>query len=597
MKIKDYLDSKNIDYITQGDNWQMNCLFCDDTKQRLGIHKNTGKWNCFHCGAKGSTIKSFQKKIDGNDYTDIEIKKITENKKLIKIPQDKAFKARKKLLDINRQGLKFLKQVRGFSTKAINHFILGSFKRKGYEFISIPFFEKETLVNLKFRAIEYSDKKFKWLRLKGGKSIIFNDNAIDQFENDIFLLEAELDAVSLWDNGFKNVVSICTGAKGFKPEWYDRLKKFKKIYLVFDNDLAGQEGAEKMAHRLGIDRVFNILLPNDVKDVNEFFWDNEKKEKRYSKKDFNKLIKSAKKFNVKDVMTLNETYSELIRKKTILDEDEIYGLQTPWHKVNKILKGSKNGFLVVVTGNSKTGKTTWVLNWMLYLASMEIRSFMFCCEMRQLRLSEKTVSMRCKDFTTVEDMTVKQIIDARITNNGDKIYLAYPQNELLNLDNVCKKITDVVKKYGVKFVCFDNLHFLVRGTDIKDKIGEITRRFKMLAEQLNIVFCLISHPRKTNSNISPTADDLKDSSSIFQDLDNLIILHRRRLDKDDRDELVKTGQMESITELSVVSRWGEGGNCYLLFNGERSLFLDDGKQYKLECAKYISKYFRKRRKT
>ena len=111
------------------------------------------------------------------------------------------------------------------------------------------------------------------------------------------------------------------------------------------------------------------------------------------------------------------------------------------------------------------------------------------------------------------------------------------------------------------------------------------------------MFCLISHPRKTNTNRSPTADDLKDSSSIFQDLDNLIILHRKRLDLEDKNELVKSGQMEIITELSVVSRWGEGGNCYLLYNGERSLFLDRGNQFKVECAKYISKYFKKKRKT
>ena len=482
MDISEYLDLKKISYVSQGDNWQMNCLFCDDERQRLGIHKHTGKWNCFHCDLKGSTFNSFQKKLDGSNYSDVEIKEITQNVNPVKIPQNKAHNAKKNLLRKDRQALDYLKRVRGFSIDAINRFILGSFKRKGYEFISIPFFEDNKLVNLKFRALNYTDKKFKWLRIKGGKSTIFNDAVIDRVKNKtIFILESELDCISLWDAGIKNVISVSTGAKGFKPEWYDRLKNFKKIYIVFDNDLAGQEGAEKMAHRLGLDKVFNVVLPSDVKDLNEYFWDSEKEKPRYTKKDFISLVKQAKKFSIKDVMTLNETYSELIRKKTILDEDEIYGLQTPWQKVNTILKGSKTGYLVVVTGNSKTGKTTWVLNWMLYLASLDVSSFMFCCEMRQLRLSEKTVAMNCKDFIDVESMTIEQIIDARINNAGDKIYLAYPQSEMLNLENVCKKITDVVQRYGVKFVCFDNLHFLVRGTDVKDKIGEITRRFKMLA--------------------------------------------------------------------------------------------------------------------
>ena len=1007
MEVKEYLDSKGLEAITQGDNWQMDCPFCDDGRKRLGIHKLTGKWNCFHCGLKGGTINSFQKRLEGSDYQKVDLDKTLSEKKPIEIPQNKAHKCHEKLTRKDRQALSFLRKERGFNLKAINHFILGSFKKKGYEYVSIPFFENNKLVNVKYRAIDFKDKRFKWRRIQGGKSSLFNDEVIDNLSYErIFICEAELDCISLWNAGIKNVISVTTGAKAFKAEWYDRLKRFKKIYLVFDNDEAGQDGANKMAKRLGLDRTFNVVLPKGIKDVNEYFWDKENKEKRNTKKDFIKLVKESKKISIPDVITLNEGYKELIKKKSILDEDEIYGLQTPWAKVNKILKGAKPGHLVVVTANPKVGKclkhdnkivnpndgslitieqavknkldvihsyneknkkieikkisdwydsgiqpllrvttqlgnyteptyehpyltfkgwkkanelregefiaipnnlpvfgnvewslektfvigsliadgglttstvnwtkkdeklisimidsvknvyglgcnkrdintytftngrghgvnplmkecknlgitclsknkkipeivfnftrnslinflsalwsgdgtvsyidksdrilleyssasetlidqlqhlflrfgillkkrhkivnlnnkkfnawilstsqsnqvlkfknifklfsdkkqnilekfdstskrdyitsypkeiwpvilkeidksdyskrdilkklniqtfkingncskflidkinklinskvlksyldsdvsfvkvkkienignhqcydltvpdnhsficnntvvhnTTLVLNWMLSLAMTDVSSFMYCCEMRQLRLVEKTVAMYCKDFTTTEDMTIEQIVDTQIHTQGDKILLGYPQNEVLNLDNVCEKIKEVVKRYGCKFVCFDNLHFLIRGDNVKDKIGEITRRFKMLAEQLDIVIALISHPRKINSNKSPTADDLKDSSSIFQDLDSLLILHRRRLDTDERDTNVKAGQMENITEVSVISRWGEGGSCYLLYNGTRSMFVDHGDQYRLECAEYIQKYFKRK---
>ena len=51
--------------------------------------------------------------------------------------------------------------------------------------------------------------------------------------------------------GIKNVVGLTTGAEGFHQSWYDRLERFKTIYLVMDNDIAGQDGAVKISKRLG----------------------------------------------------------------------------------------------------------------------------------------------------------------------------------------------------------------------------------------------------------------------------------------------------------------------------------------------------------
>jgi len=572
-----------------------------------GEHTYTAFGFAVHnCETKGRSIKAFQKalsKLDGESLDKIEIKKTKNEPKHTEIDQQLALKYFNNREKKGRKAVSYLIEERGFSKETINHFMLGSWKKNDYEYVSIPFWEAGELVNIKFRAIQYKDKKYKWRRITGGKSSLFHDEVLDNNElTEVFVCEAELDAIALYNAGIQNVISVTTGAKGFAPEWYDRLERFEKIYIVLDNDVDGQEGAERLAKRLGMKRCWNIVLPQEdiveggkktkVKDLNQYFWDKDNKKERHTLKDFKDLVKKSKQFSVKDVMSLTETLRQLIKDRFVENEEETVGFVTPWKKVNDILPRTKPGFFVVVTANPKVGKTTWVMNWFLSLAGPECPTYIECCEMRQLRVAEKCVAFAVPDFSNVDDMTEVQIREARFALPSDHVFLGYPQDGVLELEKVCEKITNVVHRYGVKMVCFDHLHFLVRGDRVQDKIGEVTRRFKLLAEQLGIGLVLIAQPRKVENNRAPTPSDLKDSSSIFQDLDTLVILHRRLKQEDNFDNSAgegNNGKMESITELHVVSRWGEGGQTLLNFNGRKSKYYEEGMTYEKERQKFIEK--------
>ena len=64
------------------------------------------------------------------------------------------------------------------------------------------------------------------------------------------------------------------------------------------------------------------------------------------------------------------------------------------------------------------------------------------------------------------------------------------------------------------------------------EIGLAVQGFKFLAEEMEIPIILIAQPRKIEADAVMTAQDLKDSSSIYSDCDHLIIMHRRRLATD-----------------------------------------------------------------
>ena len=613
MELKEYLESKGIEGHEQGQNLVFDCPFCADERQRCGININPNhaffnQWNCFNCPEKGKSIKSFQKaisKLNDEDVREkIEIRESEkEDEQEFEVDQKLALKHFNKAQKPKRKALDYLRDERGFSKATINHFMLGSKIKKKYEYVSIPFWENGELVNIKYRAVSFKDKKFKWLRITGGKTALFHDEAIDTMDRkEIYICEAELDAMALWNAGIKNVVAMSAGAKHSIPhEWYDRVEKFENIYLVFDNDVDGQAGAEKMSTRLGMDRCFNIVLPNDeiiedrkktkLKDLNQYFWDKDKKKDRYSIKKFKKLSRASTKFKIKDVMSLTETFHELIKDKYTCNEDELFGFPTPWKKVNDILPAPKPGMLIVVTASPKVGKTSWVLNYFLGVAGPDCPCHIECYEMRQKRIAEKTIAYAVTDYTTVENITELQIREARFANPSDYIFLGYPSDGDTSFEKLREKIIKVVQRYGVKLFCVDHLHFLVRGDNVKDKIGEITRGLKVLAEMLGIVIVLVAQPRKVENNRVPTPKDLKGSSSIVQDLDSLVILHRNLKTGDDfeKDSEEAKGKLESVTQVHVISRWGDGGQTLLYFKGQKSKYYEKGIGYDKEVGKFIEK--------
>ena len=118
-----------------------------------------------------------------------------------------------------------------------------------------------------------------------------------------------------------------------------------------------------------------------------------------------------------------------------------------------------------------------------------------------------------------------------------------------------------------------------------------TQQFKLLAEELNILIVLVAHPRKTNSNKQLTTDDMKGSSSLFQDADLVWLMFRKPIDGNVTPDEVdgKTeGSMSARADISVTGRWTEGGNTFLAFDGKHSSFKDKGAKFS-ELVKELKK--------
>ncbi len=572
----DYIRQKGFEHrIASGQAVLKNCPFCGDPKFHFYIDPTEGAFFCHKCQERGNLI-TLQKHLgdyrpdnDGAGYRHHqqkqagEIRMAFQEPKKFTIPNgQEAISCHECLLN-DQEARDYITGARGINIEAVKHFKIGlKIGKDGSRWLSIPHYAGGKLINVKYRSLPPAKKTFR--RIEGCKSILFNMDALDGQE-EIFLCEGELDAITLWDQGIKNAVATTTGAGGLDPEWIDQLSKSVKIYLCYDNDEAGQKGAREAARRLGYDRCFNVLLP-DGKDVNELFCNGT------GHSDFNQAVNEARKFDVAGIMSFQQGLEVFSRERNKI---EATGLKTGFPDLDRIIKGGFNpGELVILGAPPKIGKSTFALQIVTHNALQGNPALFFCLEMRPMKIIYKV--MQCHN--QAEEIGKAEIEKARIDFKDKPLYLGYCHQKP-TLEAVIETIKAAIRRYGLKLVAFDHLHFLCRSlSNQTQEISLAVQSFKFMAEELEVPVILIAQPRKLPENKIMGAMDLKDSISVYSDCDHLIILHR------DKATTTKGGtvnegmerQDQAFSPITLcrveASRYGPGGECLLYYHGEYSRF-------------------------
>ena len=219
------------------------CPFCHDIGGHFYLNSQTGFCYCHKCGNSGG-IYTVMKAL-GDLANILEVgKQADEPKPTINIEEEmrKVVLAHDNLL--HDEAVLYYLRKRRFSEAAMMKFVLGVSEENGIKWLWFPYIRNHKLYNIKKRALPPADKDFR--RLYGGESILYNADVLDSDDFDyIIITEGESDCIALWSAGIPNVVGATVGAKGVKNEWIQSLDKFGKIYLAFDTDMAGKDGAAR----------------------------------------------------------------------------------------------------------------------------------------------------------------------------------------------------------------------------------------------------------------------------------------------------------------------------------------------------------------
>ena len=537
MEVKEYIQQKGWQYKEIGDEFITTCPFCG----KLGhLYLNiSGVYHCKVCGASGNLyqLRKFTGDLPVSDIISV------THKKIYKQPTQNL--AEKYHTEITQETKDYLHN-RNINNESILHFKLGTYvDQENKHWLSIPQFRDNKLINIKFRSLPPEEKTFR--RTKDCESILFNCDCLKD-NQDIILCEGEIDTITLWQNGFKNVVGTTIGAGGFSAEYYDLLRN-KKIFICYDNDIAGQKSAIEINRRL--QSSLNVELP--CNDINEYF---QKKETNFAM-----LLVEAKEYKMNNVIRLQDI------GKDITDEQEKEGITTEWSVMNQIIDKWEYGMLIALSAPEKIGKTTLALNIATYNAKKQIPSLFYCLEMPARKIYDKFLKAEFEEEILTKEIRARQQYNI-------PLYIGYNYKKL-SQEVVFSTIREAVGRYGIRFVVFDNLHFLCRNMQhISQEVGMISRGFKLLAEELEIVILLIVQPRKKANNEIINSQDLRDSGSIAMDSDQVIVMHRDRISSKEGEDLDNVYSPKTVIRCDA-SRYSAGGSRILYLKGEISKFMEN----------------------
>ena len=262
MNTKEFLSTRGIKFKEQGKELITSCFFNDCDKDSKGaeahlyFNTETGQYDCKKCGAKGN-LTTLAK------YLGEEPEERPKSKRSETFDDSLVEKCHTNLPDRIRTYL----NNRGISNEVINAYKLGYGIFRSKKFITIPIADSEGYRFFKLRQDpDDGDTKTTY---PGGQAQLFGEYASDGHQ---IICEGEMDALALISRGFPAITST-HGANTFKEEWCDeRLKKSSGVYVCYDNDKAGKDGAIKVLNildRAGLENLYQVTLPEEVGEAGD----------------------------------------------------------------------------------------------------------------------------------------------------------------------------------------------------------------------------------------------------------------------------------------------------------------------------------------
>ena len=566
-----FLTEQGWSYKEQGDQLVTGCPFCGKPSH-LRMNSFNGLWDCKKCGEHGN-IPQLRGRTEIGTIQPAVAPAQTETPPVENEVVDRMHKA---LLE-DKAGMDYLTEGRAYQSSAIEKMKLGLKSQGGSNWISFPWFVDGKCRGMKYRAIGDAKNGSRFLRLKGHKSVLYNNDVITD-GGKVILASGEPDAVALISMGYTNVVATTTGEAAMPEDCLRQLKTQKQVAILYDNDEAGIKSAEKLAKRIGTNIACIVKLPDGVKDANDYL----RAHRIDPKPGMDKILKEAISRPIPTIEPVIEIIHKMrefyARTKESRATDE-----TPWENVNRLI-ATLSG-LVVVSAPQGTGKTTICLNIAEHWAR-ELRrpSLFYCLEMRREELVAKILSAKY-------DKTVEEIQESWDENFWGLAYQEYDQCQLYigsshtlrSSEEYLALLKVAIERFELELLVFDNIHLVGRGRDQRHEIGMFSAGMKALSTEYGIVIMAIAQPRKLEPGAIMTPWDIKDSSDIYSDADQMIILHRQQLGADkDTTEIDDTlPVMNPVTMVRLAkSRFAQTRDELLYCEGDLHKFreLRDGEE-------------------
>lgn len=257
--------------------------------------------------------------------------------------------------------------------------------------------------------------------------------------------------------------------------------------------------------------------------------------------------------------------------------DGVYGVPTDFIELDELTGGLHGGQMIVIAARPGVGKSTLALDIARSAAiHHHMATVFFSLEMSRTELAMRVLSAEGKismgrlkkgDLDT-EGWTNLATLQGRI----DSAPLFIDDSPNMTLMEIRAKCRRLKQRNDLKLVVLDYLQLMSSGKKVESRqqeVSEFSRSLKLLAKELDVPLIALSQLNRGSEQRTdkrPMVSDLRESGSIEQDADIVILLHREDMYNPESD---RVGEADMII---AKHRGGPTRTIPLAFSGKYSRF-------------------------
>jgi replicative DNA helicase len=263
----------------------------------------------------------------------------------------------------------------------------------------------------------------------------------------------------------------------------------------------------------------------------------------------------------------------------------VTGLATGYYELDEQLCGLQKGEMIIIAGRPSMGKTSFALNIAEHIgADNDIPVAIFSLEMSKQQLAERFLCSRGHfDSQKVRRGLLSTEEHAELTQVGSELFekpIYVDDSPGLTPLMIRAKCRRLKAQYDIQCVLIDYLQLMGLGKSVESRqqeISTISRYLKALARELNVPVVVMSQLNRSpegREGHRPRMSDLRESGSIEQDADVVMLLHREAYyNQGDKDWEEKNPEKLNTAEIIVAKqRNGPTGVVQLMFDGKHTRF-------------------------
>jgi replicative DNA helicase len=260
-------------------------------------------------------------------------------------------------------------------------------------------------------------------------------------------------------------------------------------------------------------------------------------------------------------------------------DGSLIGVPTGFGDLDALTNGLHPGQLVIVAARPAIGKSTLALDF-ARAASLhhQLTSVIFSLEMGRNEITMRMLSAEAK--VPLHHMRSGSMTDqdweriARATGSVSSTPLFIDDSPNMTMMEIRAKCRRLKQRHGLRLVVLDYLQLMSSGKRVESRqveVSEFSRSLKLLAKELDVPVVALSQLNRgpeQRTDKKPMLSDLRESGSLEQDADVVILLHRE--DAYEK-ESPRAGEADFIV---AKHRNGPTGTVTVAFQGHYSRFVD-----------------------